>query len=62
MSRDADGWKRGAKGIDGRKDENFAKPDFDRKRQYGDLRGIVGQRARVGDGEKLKQHVNGEQE
>jgi len=30
---DSDGYKRGAKGIDGRKGEDFTKPDFDRRRQ-----------------------------
>ena len=39
MSGDADGYKRGAKGIDGRKDEGFAKPDFDREKQQGPLCG-----------------------
>jgi hypothetical protein len=57
---DATGAARGARGIDGRKGEDFGKPDFDRKRQMGER--AVGQVAGVGSGDKLRQRINAQLE
>jgi len=46
-SGDSDGWKRGVKGVDGHKGEDFAKADFDRDRQRGEIMSVITTKSRI---------------